>query len=51
MNLSDAKKKFVFTTRIELDDNDFIELRNLHDVLVFELLDHGRNDLAQIDIL
>ena len=44
MNLSDAKKKFVFTTRIELDDNDFIELRELNQS---EIKDIGNDDPIQ----
>ena len=44
MNLSDAKKKFVFTTRIELDNNDFIELRELNQS---EIKDIGNDDAVQ----
>lgn len=48
MELNKIKEKYVFTTRIELDDNDFIELR---EPTTLELKDFSDDDKKNFEIL
>lgn len=52
MTLSEAKAKYVFTTRIELDDGEFIVMRepNLSEYQKFSATDDTKN-LEQIKLI
>lgn len=48
MRISEAEKKYIFTTKIELEDGDFIELREPN---TQEISSFGNDDKKNFDLM
>lgn len=49
MKISEAEKKYIFTTKIELDDGDYIELREPNTQEISSFGDDGKKNLELLE--